>query len=123
MKRVIVRAGLVLLGVWLIGAILIGSVIATQSVVVDESEQISKVQPVVVPVISPDTIEYAQDVAEYNKIQSEANLNNGISNAAEDVGSAVEVFAFTALFQQITGVFIAIFFVGGILWLLYRATK
>ena len=100
-----------------IGIIIIAALLG-QASTTEEPAQIGKIQPVAIGaefLADPDNIEHAKGVAEVNVMNSEANLNNGMSNAAEDVGSAVETFAFGFLVDRIGSIFIGILAVVGII--------
>jgi len=112
-----------LAGVFMLGIIGIGSIFLSDNVT-EEPAQIEKIQPVGMGaefLADPGNIEHGKGVAEINVLNSEANLNNGLSNAAEDFGSAAETFSFAFLFKEVGAVVIGLTAVIGIIsvfWLL-----
>ena len=114
---------IVLAFVFILGAIGIGSIFLNAQVT-EEPAQIEKIQPVGMGaefLADPGNIEHGKGVAEINVLNSEANLNNGLSNAAEDFGSAAETFSFAFLFKEVGAVVIGLTAVIGIIsvfWLL-----
>ena len=114
---------IVLAFVFILGAIGIGSIFLNAQVT-EEPAQIGKIQPVTMSaefLANSYNIEHGKGVAEINVLNSEANLNNGLSNAAEDFGSAAETFSFAFLFKEVGAVVIGLTAVIGIIsvfWLL-----
>ena len=112
-----------LAGVFMLGIIGIGAIFLSDSVT-EEPAQIGKIQPVTMSaefLANSYNIEHGKGVAEINVLNSEANLNNGLSNAAEDFGSAAETFSFAFLFKEVGAVVIGLTAVIGIIsvfWLL-----
>ena len=106
-----------------IGIIIIAALLG-QASTTEEPAQIGKIQPVTMSaefLANSYNIEHGKGVAEINVLNSEANLNNGLSNAAEDFGSAAETFSFAFLFKEVGAVVIGLTAVIGIIsvfWLL-----